>query len=226
MIASNHTVDELLAQGNDLRTVDPDAAIEKYSRAAEISGGSAQALNNLALLSAEIGRHDDAVAALNRLRTRDAEQFAKTKAFVDEWSLSFLGGAHIQFDMGELQEASENYELYIKYNPDSDEGFTGRGNVLTAQGDLEKAAKAFETALRLNPESGMAYVGRGQMQIKQQDWDAAIESLTAAIQIFPDHYPAYVIRAEAYDGKGDSLHAEEDRRRANEILAAKSDLTK
>lgn len=223
---SDETVDQLLAQGNDLRAVDPDAALEKYRRAAEMSEGNAQALNNLALLSAENGRHDDAVAALARLQTVDAKQFAKTKGFVDEWSLNFLGGAHIQLDMGELQKASENYQLYIKYNPQSDEGFTGRGNVLTAQGDFDSAAKAFGTALRLNPNSGMAHAGLGQLQIKQEQWGAAIESFTAALQIFPDRYPAYLARADAYDGKGDSLLAKEDRERAEAIRSAQSDLTK
>lgn len=208
------TVDELLSAATAKRTVDLAEAIRLCSLALEREPNHGAGLATLALLNAEFGDHDAAVAALNRLRDADPSQAEETQAYVDDWSLRFLGGAHIQLDYGDVEKAAANYDLYIKYNPDCHEGYTGRGNVLTAQRDFEKAAEAFSTALRLNPNAGMAYDGLGRLQIEMKDWDAAIESLTKAIDIFPEHYPTYEARSIAFEAKGDDVLAQKDRESA------------
>ncbi|WP_109510564.1 tetratricopeptide repeat protein [Orientia tsutsugamushi] len=55
------------------------------------------------------------------------------------------------YQLGQYQEAIENFDIAIKHKPDLAEAYMNKGDTLKQLGQREKAIKNFELAIKYNP---------------------------------------------------------------------------
>jgi Flp pilus assembly protein TadD len=98
-------------------------------------------------------------------------------------------------------EAREQYELAVKYNPSSANRYAlGQGYL--GAGQFSDAIQQFEQVRQLGPKEPFGYFGLGQAYARQGDHNAAIRAFQSAIAIQYDYLDAYSEMGYAYVDSG------------------------
>ncbi len=120
-------------------------------------------------------------------------------------------------DAGNLDGAIEDFETLLDLDPEHSQGIYELGHARYLAGDIDAALIDLARALVLDSGLWRAHNDRGACLLAQDDVDGAIASFTRAIEIQPAAAFVYRNRSVAWDRKGDSEKAEQDRRNADEI---------
>ncbi|MBI3353658.1 MAG: tetratricopeptide repeat protein [Nitrospirae bacterium] len=132
----------------------------------------------------------------------------------------------------EYDNAIENYNKAIAFNPDDADVYTQRGKAYYDKGQYDKAIEDFNRAIALNPNDenayamrGFAYIHKGQYDKGNEDtgksialqdsfgssfFNRRIEKYNQLIALNPKDAKTYVGRGNAYRGKGQYDMAIED----------------
>jgi tetratricopeptide (TPR) repeat protein len=140
----------ILAQSN------PAAAISEYEVIVKLEPRHRKALNNLAVLLAQKGRHDDAEARLRGL----------LEAYPDDVQALNNLGVTLQVQ-GKLTEARTLLEKAVRLQPDYLDARFNLGEVLFEQGEAGEARRKYEEVLLWNPGHAAARARLAAMLKKQ-----------------------------------------------------------
>ncbi len=109
---------------------------------------------------------------------------------------------------GRVDEAREQYQLAVKYNPSSANRYAlGQGFLGTGQ--YSDAIQQFEIVRQQGPKEPFGNFGLGQVYAKQGSQDAAIEAFKNAVSIKQDYLDAYSEMGYAYADNGQVDQANE-----------------
>ncbi|MDP2834573.1 MAG: tetratricopeptide repeat protein [Pseudomonadota bacterium] len=109
---------------------------------------------------------------------------------------------------GRVDEAREQYQLAVKYNPSSANRYAlGQGFLGTGQ--YSDAIQQFEMVRQQGPKEPFGNFGLGQVYAKQGNLDAAIDAFKNAVSIKHDYLDAYSEMGYAYADNGQVDQANE-----------------
>ena len=97
----------------------------------------------------------------------------------------------------QFEEAIEQYDSAIAYNPEDAKALNNRGVAKAALDRREEAIEDYDEAIRINPKYAVAYNCRGNAKGRLGRRTEAIEDYDAAISINPGYVEAYKNRALA-----------------------------
>lgn len=158
-----------------------------------------------------VGRHEEAIAALNEALRLNKVQTAKEGQPI----LNNLGVALRM--AGRHQEALDVFDqLAAQAGGPSAVNAYNRGMCLLALGRPVDAVKAFEWSLQLRPNYAEALAGRAEAQAALGDFTASAESYRRAIELFPDSAELRHARGIVLKQAGRLDEAEAECRRALE----------
>lgn len=140
-------------------------------------------------LRGQQGRHDEALALLDRAQT----------AMPQNPAILLHQGNALQ-GLGRFDESVAKYDAALALKPDYDEALNNRGNTLRAAGRFEDAVASFDAALALKPGDFLSWYNRGIALHDLRRYDDALASYDRSLLIRPDF-------AEAHSNKGATLQA-------------------
>jgi tetratricopeptide (TPR) repeat protein len=157
---------------------DPQAAIDDFTRAAEIEPEEAAVYELRAWAYTLLGDYEAAIADLSRVIVLDPES---ASAFYNRAYLVALFG-------GDLEGALSDVERALLLDPDNaPKYYNTRGLVYYRLGEYQAALEDFNRALELGED--FAYYGRGLVyEALGQTWDA-LNDLTRFVELHPDANP-------------------------------------
>ena len=106
-------------------------------------------------------------------------------------------------NLGNYDQAREDYDDVIKLEPTNAVAYFSRGNAYYKIGDYDQAIVNYDEAIRLDPNYAAAYNYRGNAYDDKGDHDRAIVDYDQAIRLNPNYAQAYYDRGIAYGRKGD-----------------------
>lgn len=104
---------------------------------------------------------------------------------------------------GQVDQAVEVLETYLKYQPDNAEAFAVLGSAYYARGDFETALKNLKQAVRLDKTNAEGYFWLGQTYLEQQDYPNALSNFQISLRLRPESFEAGEGAAKAYMGQGE-----------------------
>ncbi len=103
---------------------------------------------------------------------------------------------------GQIDQAVDVLETYLKYQPDNAEAFAVLGAAYYNRGDYASAEKNLKQAIRLDKTNSEAYFWTGQTYLAQKDYDNALLSFQNTLRYNATSFEAGEGAAKAYMGKG------------------------
>lgn len=107
---------------------------------------------------------------------------------------AYINRAYINYILGNIQAAIEDYDVLISINPKNEEFFLNRGYLKHISNQREAALRDYDEALKIKPNYAFAHNNRG---VVLSELGRSAESLTAyntAIKIDPNYADAYYNR--------------------------------
>jgi tetratricopeptide (TPR) repeat protein len=84
------------------------------------------------------------------------------------------------------EEALQSYDQALKLNPDDNQAWHNRGNVLTINlKRYEEALQSYDKALESNPDDDQAWYNQACIYSQQDNIDLAVKHLAQAIRLNP-----------------------------------------
>jgi protein O-mannosyl-transferase len=180
-----------------------------WTRALAVTTGNNIAHNNLAIVLADQGKLDEAIAHYSEaLRIKPDYATARNN----------LGLALA--DEGKLDEAIAHYSEALRIKPDYADALNNWGAALAAEGKLDEAIAHYSEALRIKPDYAGAHNNWGIALASEGKSEEAIAHFSEALRIKPDYADAHNNWAGvlASEGKLDEAIAH-----CNEALRIKPD---
>ena len=149
-------------------------------RAISLQPNYFQAYGNLGTVLNDLGKHDDAIAALRQAIALDPN-------FPD--AHNNLGNALKA--KGHLEEAIAAYRKAIALNPNYPEPHSNLGNALTEMGQYTEAISALRRAIALKGDFVDAHYNLGNALRENEQYDEAVAAYRQAILLKPNHPDAF-----------------------------------
>jgi tetratricopeptide (TPR) repeat protein len=96
--------------------------------------------------------------------------------------------------LGKTDEALACYERALRLNPNDENGWTNKGNILYTLGLPGQATDCYERALAVNPRLDRAWMNMGMALNALGKNEAALESYSKALQLNPAQAQAWYLR--------------------------------
>jgi predicted O-linked N-acetylglucosamine transferase (SPINDLY family) len=180
---------------------------------------NAAALNELGNVLSQLGRHQQAIDAYDRVIAIDpafaGAHYNRGLAFYDlerpaaaidcfDRAIALQPGharahnhrGHALFDLGRFQEAVQSYTCALQYRPDYAEAHNGRGNALFQLDEYAAALLSYEAAIAQQPGYADAHSNRGNAQYQLGRVEAALASYDASLALQPDYAGVHFNRGE------------------------------
>ena len=115
--------------------------------------------------------------------------------------------------LGQDEQAIENFDKAIAINPTSDKFYMNRGNVFKKNGQYDRAFTDYDRAIALNPSLFEAYNNRGLIFYMKGQYERAIAEFDRAIALKPSAFEVYNNRGLIFyvNGQLDRALAEFDK---------------
>ncbi|MCK9342582.1 MAG: tetratricopeptide repeat protein [Massilibacteroides sp.] len=189
-------------------------------------------------------REEDVIAACDEMITRDEKQFAayylrarskknlaRLEACLEDLNLAlgvkenfaeaFLLRAEVYHTLQKDTEALADIEKCVTLTPGEEAVFLWRGKIKETLKDQEGAEESYQQVLDLNPFNEEGILLLGKLMLTAGKIEQAIGHFDDAIEMQPDMADAYRERALAKEMLGDTVAAEADRTKAEEIQISK-----
>ncbi len=154
------------------------------------------ALTVAAWQAAQIGKHDEAVALLERVLLQAPN---------DPVALTTL--ASVYREMGRLRDAILTCDAAIAAAPGHAAAWLERGFVLTSGGSLDAAFDCYAQVANLDPHNAPAHAGMAAIAGRRGDTDTARRHATTALVVDPDNAIAICALAAVEIENGDTQSA-------------------
>ena len=110
------------------------------------------------------------------------------------------------------------FDMALMLRPDSAKAYAGLGFANLGLKEYKASVDDLTKSIQLKP-GAPAYGGRAMAYYFLRRYADAITDLTEAIRLEPTHPEFYRARSKAYDRLGNHVKAEEDRKKAKELMA-------
>jgi len=118
-------------------------------------------------------------------------------------STAYLQRGRVYNGKGDYDKAIEDFNQFIRLDPNNAGIYSNRGLAYTNKGDYDKAIEDFNKAISLDINDAYIYGNRGIAYDKKGNIDRAIEDYNQAIKLDPNDALAYNNRGNAYGKIGD-----------------------
>lgn len=205
---------------------DYEAAIPYLATSANSINGNPDALSNLAYAFYQLGRYEESFLAFEQLAViidRDnfpphiEELVVEVEELTDKTVISSKvacdivttgGTSGIARDFkvdgnqalgeGNYEEALENYNCAIEFNPFDSYAYNNQGLAYYQMGEIESALESYAKSLSLNPWDAQTYSNRGYLYADVGEIDLAMADFNSALGYDPVHVNALYGRANLY----------------------------
>ena len=109
---------------------------------------------------------------------------------------------HIQFELGEFQEAGGSYRTLVKLKPQYAMGWFNLAVCLERLGAWDDASEAFHKASTLDANHMDAHLGLGVCHLRLEDPKSALFSFERCLELSPGHEDALFGKAAALQSLG------------------------
>ena len=188
-------------------------AIRTFSQALELNPAASEAYFRRGICLLEIGEDKMALS-----------DFVQAASINYEDPRNNLWEGFVYAKMEDYHEAIRAYGDAIAASDRFTPAYINRGLAYMALGEDEKAIADFNDALRIEPTNGDYYYKRGVAYAQLGRLEQASNSLASAIEFAPTHREAYRQMAGVMQRLGRAELAEQYRKKAAELDAAKSTL--
>ncbi len=137
------------------------------------------------------GKREDALKQLQRA-------FASNEASPE----IYRAMGHIQFELGDYQEASKSYRTLTQLKPQFAKGWFNFAVCLERISAWDEAAQAFHKACTLDSSHLDAYLGLGATQLRLEDPKSALFAFEHCLELAPAHEDALFGKAAALQSLG------------------------
>ena len=180
----------------------PEAAL-LLQRATALNPGSSLFWNSLAEVKAELGLHNESIAAYQ-------QQLQLTPMDIKPW----LGLAAAQHAAGQLAAAATSYRHALTLDNHSRIALLHLGNLMQSCGDSVAAETLYRQLLVLDPNDCHVLNNLGKLLSDREEWRDATICLQQSLAVSPEFVPALVNLGNCYLVQGEFLQALEHFNRA------------
>jgi tetratricopeptide (TPR) repeat protein len=163
-------------------------AVPHYRQALALDPDFAEARNNLAVILRELGRVEEAVAAMERAVATDDPQ-------------QMMNLANLRVDEGRYDEAEVLYRRALAAAPDNFSLLNNLGGLLATRQRGEEALFLLDRAAGMNSNSADLWYNRGRALFNLHRVDEASAAFARAIEIEPGYFKAYGAWASIEEGR-------------------------
>ncbi|MFM5981397.1 MAG: tetratricopeptide repeat protein [Sphaerospermopsis kisseleviana] len=156
-------------------------AIADFNQVIAIKPNDFRAYYNRGIVSAEQGNYSQAIIdynlALTQINPNNPTDNVLLADIYNDRGLAY-------FQLQNLPEAMNNFNLAIRLNTDDERAYFNRGCICGRSGDNMGAMQNFSQVIRLNPSNAQAYLNRGVANYNLGYHQRAIADLQTASQFF------------------------------------------
>lgn len=153
---------------------------------------------------------DDGIKEMeSRNFSKAIELFTKALSIKEDGAIYYNRGV-CYGQIGEYQNAINDFTKTIESNPDLSDAYNGRGLGYYSLKEYEKAIADFSKAIELNTINSDAYFNRGKAYKDIGEYYKAIYDFAKTVVIVPRHPFAYYERGYAYYAIKDCFNAKRD----------------
>ena len=138
-------------------------------------------------------------------------------ALGDRPYLRFLRGLAL-CQSGAFTRGLEDLEAAVAAEPANTQFYRGRGLARIEVGLVEAALADGEHLVKVEPHVAASFYVRGKARAALGHHDEAIADFTEAIRLRPELVYPLIARGESYARMGDSLRAQDDREKSNQVI--------
>lgn len=165
---------------------------EDLEKAYSIDSMNLGVLNNLGLVSDELGKTDEAI-----------KYFTMAAKVAPESVLVYANLGFLYQNMGKYEEAMPYFDKAVEIDPELGVPYNNRGYNRLMMGDTKGALKDINQSLKLYPNNSYAYRNRALVYIEMNKMKKACEDLAKAIEFeFTRSYGNEVIELQEKHCKG------------------------
>lgn len=183
-------------------------AEEAFERALQLAPDFTMARYRLAMVKAEVGRTDEAIAEAQRA-LEEADSLPRR-----EFLYVQAGEAYIS---RRYDEAIDRYRELIEAFPYETEARYFLSYILDYQGRFDEELELLDTLARLEPDKPAIWSMRGNVALQIGEFSRAIEDLQRYVRLAPDSANGHHLLGDAYRGQGELDLAADQFRRALEV---------
>ena len=110
------------------------------------------------------------------------KDFTKALKINSKFVEAYFGRGASEYEIGQFQNAINDYEIVIKINPDFN-AYNNLGLTYSKIGKLQKSLEYFNIAVKLNQSSANSLYNRANTKILLKDFKGAREDLNSSINI-------------------------------------------
>ena len=121
----------------------------------------------------------------------------------------------------DLNQAIEQYNLSIKFDPETETAYYWRGVAFYRLKEMETARLDFAKAIDINPHHFDAYLMMDYVLMESRQWDKIIAYWNQFLDLEPDHARAYLERSGTYYHRKDYAKSLEDLKTACDLGSKK-----
>lgn len=162
-----------------------------YETTLKYAPDSTKMYTNLGGIYQDMGRHEDAVKALQKAIALEPGNFL---------AYGNLGGVYKS--MGRMEEALACYKTAIQIYPNYASSHFNIGNLYKELGRREEAAAAYRRAVQIDPNYMLAYIQLAGVYIDEKKTQEALSILQRGISMRPDMPALYLYLGFAYHAAG------------------------
>ena len=115
-----------------------------------------------------------------------------------DYALAYFNRDVPYSDLGQYENAIDNYTKAIQLDPDYAKAYLNRGNAYDDLDQYQRAIQDYDKAIQLDPDNAFAYLNRGAAYEHLGQYATALEDYDKAIQLDPDDAMACFNRGISY----------------------------
>ena len=184
-------------------------ALAQVDKALQLEPNNVEGMMLRARLLKKLSRFDEAIEDYGRVLRLDQSNWQALRSRADAYVAK-----------GDDANALVDLEAAMILDPSDATQMVERGLILQRRGDTSGAEASFDEARRQNAAIALYYHNLGFTDLLAEEYDSAITKFSTAILLDPNAEDNYKYRADAYEAKGDTSRAEQDRRKRSAVMAA------
>jgi len=197
----------------------PDQKIQAANKALDIDPTFAEAHllmgRGYKAKSDEAGRSPD---ECRELQNKAVECFTEAIKLQPDLAYAYYERAMITaYQWNKPEEAISDFEMVLKYDPESNIGYFAKGNIEKDQKRYDEAIKSYTKAIEIYPKDSWSYTNRGNAHYVKGNPKSALADYDRAIELDPKSVKAYTNRGNAHYVKGNLESAVADYSKAIEL---------
>lgn len=209
--------EQLYRQGTEILDSNPAGAVEFLTKSLAINPDAPPALYNRVVALGRLGRHDEALADLERLEQISPEMSSQLRHQMALSVEPYTDIARAEYKARNFEAAIIRCDSALACDSRYGNALVVKGMSLQRLGNVDEALECYTKAARVDPGNYWAFLNRAQLYFQKKHLDGALADFTRAIALLPTDSFAYLGRAGVYAELKMQKKAAADLRMAEEL---------